>query len=408
MTDDQQQPRTTGTATSRARLRRRAVRRPTLARLALSGPSGSGKTWTALSIAEVLAPGGHLLVIDTEQGDNAQGAAELYADQWAFDTIEWHAPYDPRDLAITLDDLSALPDGERPDVVVVDSASHFWVGQGGTLDIVDGRFGGWKAGTPVQDEMISAFLRCRYHLLVCTRAKQDYQVEELPNGKQRVTKLGLAPVQRDALEYEFQVALQLDMDHRIDVGKTRAQPLAGGSWPAGQQARFAATYRDWLRSGVQLAPMADVDALREVLRTAELGPDWQTAGWPKVAQLDAERLPDAWAWVGQQLGIAPHEYEADDSGQVCRRCGASYRARWHGATDPDVPDVPPAEPEAVPDAPPEPQPADPNDPESGTYPAEPLDITDEPGPSDESEEQEAPQAKRDAAFDHVVGTLAPA
>lgn len=399
MADDQpnqQQPRTTGTATSRARMRRRAVRRPTLARLALSGPSGSGKTWTALSVAEVLAPGGRLLVIDTEQGDNQQGAAELYADQWQFDTIEWHAPYDPRDLAITLDDLSALPDGERPDVVVVDSASHFWIGQGGTLDIVDGRFGGWKTGTPAQDEMIAAFLRARYHLLVCTRAKQDYQVEELPNGKQRVTKLGLAPVQRDALEYEFQVALQLDMDHRIDVGKTRAQPLAGGSWPAGQQARFAAIYRDWLRSGVQLAPMADVEALRELLRTAELGREWSAAGWPKVAQLDADRLPEAWAWVGTQLGIEPHPL-VSGQGDDCERCGASWRARWHVAQTPDPgPDGPSSPVEEG--VQPEPEPSSEAVPEG------------EAPPSDEPANQEAPpsddaQARAMAA---VVGSLAPA
>ena len=106
MTD--QAPRTTGTATSRARYVRPAVRRPTKARLAVTGPSGSGKTWTALSVAEVLAPGGRVLVIDTERGDDGQGAAELYADQFSFSTLEWLPPYDPRDLAITLDSVAIM------------------------------------------------------------------------------------------------------------------------------------------------------------------------------------------------------------------------------------------------------------------------------------------------------------
>jgi hypothetical protein len=329
------QPRTTGTATSRARNRRPAIRRPTLARLALSGPSGAGKTWTALSFAEVL--GGPVLVIDTERGDDAQGAAELYADQFAFDTIEWPAPYDPRDLALTLDDLSALPDDERPAVVIIDSASHFWIGEGGTLDIAGGKFGGWRTATPAQDELVNAILRGRFHVIVCTRARMDYAVEEEPGGKQKVVKLGLAPVQRPELEYEFQVVLNLDTDHRIDVAKTRAQPLAGMSWPAGQQERAALIYREWLASGHQLARQSDVDALREVLRTAELGPQWQGAGWPKADRLNADQLGEAWAWVGLQLGVAPHPFDPDaEGGAACATCGISYRARWHSDLAPEA------------------------------------------------------------------------
>lgn len=341
---DQHPPRTTGTATSRARLRRPAIRRPTLARLALAGPSGSGKTWTALSIAEVL--GGPTLVIDTERGDDAQGAAELYADTFAFDTIEWPAPYDPRDLALTLDELSALPDDERPATVIIDSASHFWRGEGGTLDIAGGKFGGWRVATPAQDELVAAILRGRFHVVVCIRARQDYQVEEEPGGKQKVVKLGLAPVQRDDLEYEFQVVASLDADHRIDISKTRAQPLAGGSWAAGQQERFALIFRDWLASGVQLARQADVDALRDTLRTAELGPQWQGAGWPKADRLNADQLEDAWAWVGLQLGIAPHPFAPEaEGGAACASCGVSYRARWHSGLEPDKPETEDAEPE---------------------------------------------------------------
>ena len=383
-------PRTTGTATSRARLVRPAVRRPTKARLAISGPSGSGKTWTALSIAEVLAPGGRVLVVDTERGDDDQGAAELYADAFSFSVLEWPAPYDPRDLAITLDDLTAMPGVDRPDVVILDSASHFWRGQGGTLDIAGGKFGGWKTATPVQDELVSAILRAGYHVIVCLRARQDYQVEEGDQGKQRVVKLGLAPVQRDDLEYEFQVVITLDMDHRIDVGKTRAQPLAGGSWPAGAQERFALLYREWLDRGIRLARQEDVEALRSVIRTADLGRQWQTDGWPKADRLDLDQVVGAWRWLAGQLGIDAHEYEADESGEVCRRCGAPYRAAWH-----QTPDTPP-------------------DPDPGRPFEEPSIETEEPEarPSDPVEEAVHPETDepetvdpRDAARAAVVESL---
>jgi hypothetical protein len=404
--DQPQQPRTTGTATSRARLVRPAVRRPTLARLALSGPSGSGKTWTALSVAEVLAPGGRVVVIDTERGDNAQGAAELYADTFAFEVLEWPPPYDPRDLALTLDDLSSLPAAERPHVVVLDSASHFWRGQGGTLDIAGGKFGGWKAATPAQDDLVAAILRAGYHVLVCLRARQDYAVEEGDHGKQKVVKLGLAPVQRDDLEYEFQVVVQLDMDHRIDVGKTRAQPLAGGSWPAGQQARFAALYRDWLVSGTQVAPMADVEALRQVLRTAELGPQWQAAGWPKADRLNADQLDAAWTWLGQQLGIARHVAALVGDSDECTLCSASWRARWHdapGAADAPQPEPEQAEPDAeqAPDSAEEPEATNPV--EEGVQPESKARSQGRA----EGRQGEAPGPDREAAAEHVAATLGP-
>ena len=142
----------TGTASSRLALRRPAIRKAALARLALSGASGSGKTWTALGIATRLTaghPDAVILVIDTEPGDGRQGAAGLYADRFRFDTIEWHPPYDPRDLALTI--REAYPVLPEHSVVIIDSASHFWRGEGGILDIAGGRFAGWKTATPIQD-----------------------------------------------------------------------------------------------------------------------------------------------------------------------------------------------------------------------------------------------------------------
>jgi hypothetical protein len=212
----------------------------------------------------------------------------------------------------------------------------------------------------------------------------DYAVEEEPGGKQKVVKLGLAPVQRPELEYEFQVVLNLDTDHRIDVGKTRAQPLAGMSWPAGQQERMAVLFRDWLASGVQLARQADVDALREVLRTADLGPQWQGAGWPKADRLNADQLGEAWAWVALQLGISPHPFEPEaEGGAACAACGVSYRARWHveniapdkpdddndgGTSTPDEASDEP-EPEPARDAAHEPEDAEPEETEDADAPA---------------------------------------
>lgn len=117
-----------GRTMSRLGQARQATRRQLKARVAFDGPSGSGKTWTSLEWATVLADGGRILVIDTEHG-----SASLYSDVFTFEVITWAPPYDPGELADTIREAGAA----GFDVIVVDSLSHFWEGEGGTLDIVD-------------------------------------------------------------------------------------------------------------------------------------------------------------------------------------------------------------------------------------------------------------------------------
>src|SRR5579859_8010062 len=151
-----------------------AVRAGQKARIALTGPSGAGKTWTALSIATVLAADeGKVLLIDTEEGSGA-----LYADEFRYEHLRWMPPYDPRELT---DTLGAA--GHEYAVVIVDSLSHFWDDEGGTLDIVDSvaarsssgnTFAAWKQGTPIQKDMVRSFLRCTAHVIVTMRSKTEY------------------------------------------------------------------------------------------------------------------------------------------------------------------------------------------------------------------------------------------
>lgn len=333
------QPTTTGTATSRTNLRRRATRKATRARLAISGPTNSGKTWTALSIAEVLAPGGQHIMIDTEPSDDKNTAGELYSDRFAFDLIPWVAPYDPRDLTLTISELA----DDQIDVLIIDSASHFWTGEGGTLDIADGRFGGWRVATPVQNALVDAILHAPFHVIVCTRAKMEYAVETTPGGKQTVRKLGMAPIQRQDLEYEFQVVAVMDTDHRIDISKTRAAPLAGESFPANQQDRFATIYRDWLALGLQLVTQADADLIRQAINTLEEVEERNTARRTfreqhgNVDELEVAELPAAWSTVSAVTGVDPHPFTPrEDEPHVCGTCTLGRRAGWHNANLPQA------------------------------------------------------------------------
>lgn len=235
-----------------------AVRRGNKARIALAGPAGSGKTWTALTIASALAPDGPVLVIDTERG-----SASLYADEFAFDTVDWLPPYNPAELAAAVREVGPrYADG----VIVVDSLSHFWQGEGGTLDVVDmaaarsrgNKFAGWKVGTPVQDEMVAAMLNAPCHVIATMRSKTEY-VQDKEGDRTVIRKLGMAPVQRDGIEYEFTVTADLDLDHLLTVSKTRCSPLAGKGYRAGHATELGTTLRDWLNGAEPAATPATAE-----------------------------------------------------------------------------------------------------------------------------------------------------
>lgn len=236
---------------SRLTRARTAVRPALKGRILLAGPPGAGKTRTGLIVAETLADGGPVLVIDTEKE-----SALTYADDFGFDHLGWQPPYDPRELAATITDA-----GAKYAVVIVDSASHFWRKAGGTLDIAEGKFTGWKAARPAQEDLIDAVLDCRAHVILCARSKVEHVQEEV-NGRHVVRKLGMAVQQDDTLEYEMNVAAELDMEHRLTISKSRCITVpVGRFWQPGHAEDMARIYADWLKGGEPPAPQKVVDGL---------------------------------------------------------------------------------------------------------------------------------------------------
>lgn len=204
---------------------KKAVRTAKRAKIALDGPSGSGKTATALRLTRGLAgPDGKVAVIDTERG-----SASLYAGRFGG---EW-------DVDDELPDFSpkALMDRIRAAEVagyaalVVDSFSHFWMGTGGELEMVDAvkkrsksgdGFGAWREVTPVHNELIQCILTSKLHIVCCMRTKTEWVVEQNERGKNAPRRIGTTPVQRDGTEYEFDVWGSMDGAVMV-VTKTRLE-----------------------------------------------------------------------------------------------------------------------------------------------------------------------------------------
>jgi hypothetical protein len=221
---------------------RRAVKRDAKVRLALSGPSGSGKTYTLLKIATDL--GGPIALVDTERG-----SAEKYADLFEFDTLPLES-FSP-DLVPGLIE-TAVAQGYR--ILIIDSLSHFWSGTDGELDQVDklkrrlrdNGFAAWREVTPKHNRMIDAMLSAPLHILVSMRVKTEWVMEtEERTGKTKPRKVGLQPVMRDGIEYEFDVCGDMDQENTLQVTKSRCPKLSGGVFPK-PGTELAGILKEWL------------------------------------------------------------------------------------------------------------------------------------------------------------------
>lgn len=198
-------------------------------RLALCGPTGSGKTYTALVIAQELAgPDGLVGVIDTEHG-----SASLYSDEFTFQTLELTS-FEPKKY------VSAIREAEAAGitVLIIDSLSHAWMGVGGALDQVDkagarmggNKFAAWRDVTPQHNELVDAILSAKMHIICTMRSKMEYILEEkVKDGRTTVVprKVGMAPIQRDGVEYEFTLVGEMDINHSLVITKTRINALDG-------------------------------------------------------------------------------------------------------------------------------------------------------------------------------------
>src|SRR5213593_3714167 len=90
--------------------------------------TGGGKTFTGMRLASGICAGKPFAVIDTENR-----RALHYADQFKFEHAELRPPFRPQSYA----DAVVAADAANYPVIVVDSGSHVWAGDGGVLDWQD-------------------------------------------------------------------------------------------------------------------------------------------------------------------------------------------------------------------------------------------------------------------------------
>ena len=152
-----------------------AIRQQTKLKLAITGPSGSGKTYSALDLMEAeirsqrskfddtngFVPNAfpYTTTFTSSVVDTENGSASLYADRFKFDILTLSPPYTIPKY------LECIKAASSHDVLIVDSLSHGWMGEGGLLakkEALDSRggnpFANWAIITKEQEILKSAIL----------------------------------------------------------------------------------------------------------------------------------------------------------------------------------------------------------------------------------------------------------
>ncbi len=254
---------------------KKAQRKKAKLRLGIAAPSGAGKTYSALLMAFGL--GGKVGLIDTEHG-----SGHLYAHLGDYDVIEISAPYT---VAKYTEAIHAFEQAGYS-TIIIDSLSHAWAGDGGLLDkqgkIADrgtNSFAAWRTITPEHNALVDAMLQSPCHIIATMRAKQDYVLETNDKGKQTPKKVGMAPVQREGMEYEFTVMLDVDMHHIASASKDRTSLFDGRYFKITQET--GTELLTWLESGAEPPPAPDVQSILRGLSGAAtleiLKSNWEQA-----------------------------------------------------------------------------------------------------------------------------------
>lgn len=262
---------------------KKAVKSESRLRMALVGPSGAGKTFTALRFAAALSKR-RIAVIDTERG-----SASKYADRFDFDCLDLETHHPDR----FCDAINAAVGGGEFDLLVIDSLSHAWMGRGGALEQVDNEaakikgnsFGAWKNVTPMHNRLVDTIVSAPLHVIATMRSKSEWLQDVDERGKKVIRKVGTQAVQRDGMEFEFDVVADMEpARNTFVVTKTRCPDLTGyhadkpgdevadilSRWLAGEKSAFTRAV-DAIFNARTIEELKAVGEMVEALDKQEVG-----------------------------------------------------------------------------------------------------------------------------------------
>jgi hypothetical protein len=206
---------------------RKASRKKARLRLGISAPSGAGKTMGALLLAYgITKDWGKIGLIDTEEG-----SGELYVGVHKqgvtigeFGYIRISKDFSPVNYTNAIHAFEAA----NYEVIIIDSLTHAWAGaegllqkQGNIAAKTGNGYTAWRNVTPQHDALVNCMLQSPANIIATMRSKVEYAMQKGPDGKTKVEKMGMAPIQREGMEYEFTTFFDIDSNSIASASKDR-------------------------------------------------------------------------------------------------------------------------------------------------------------------------------------------
>lgn len=309
--------------------------------IGIAGQSGSGKTLTALYIARGMVDSPNQIgFLDTE---NKRGS--LYSDELdgQFLIGDLYPPFSPDRYS------QAIKEFEKSGVkvLVIDSITHEWEGEGGCIDIAENtnsKIADWKKAKAEHKKFMNALLQSDIEtIIVCVRAREvmDFRVPSKP------VSLGIQPICEKNFMFEMTASVMMFNEGKnqqhLKVPKELKGVFGDGNNYLGRDT--GAGIKRWVNSGVQINP--------ELI-------SWQNK-LQSSASSGLKAMAAVWSQVPKHLQpeLAAHKDQCKASAEAYDRAEAEREetekaARTHIDTDAPLTGFNPAkkvpEPELIPPA----------------------------------------------------------
>jgi len=266
---------------------RPAVRGGSKPIIGICGTSGSGKTFTALKMARgMVKSASEIGLLDTE---NKRGS--LYADilDGPFQIGDLYAPFSPARYRDAIKEFQAA--GVK--VLVIDSISHEWEGEGGCDDIANlpllngGKMANWIGAKRQHKTFMNTLLYCPMPVIVCIRAREK---TDFKNPSKPIS-LGLQPICEKNFMFELTASMLIENEGKkqtfLKLPAFLKQFFGNGDGYLGEDTGRKVV--DWFEVGERDSP--EIAALKaEMLSACEFGFTGLMAIWNRLTSAQKKKL----------------------------------------------------------------------------------------------------------------------
>lgn len=276
--------------------------------IGIAGQSGSGKTFTALKIARgMVDDASEIGFLDTENGRGRLYSSIL---DGKFQHADLFAPFSPARYRQAIEEFQNA--GVK--VLVIDSGSHEWEGEGSCTDIAEQallngkRTADWKRAKSEHKKFMSALLQSNMHIIVCLRAREKTSFVN-PKAPE---SLGIQPVCEKDFMFEMTVSMMMMDSGKVQEFTKLPEELRPIFFDSGRDSyhngylgeAHGAGLLKWVNSGVKID--SEFEHWRSKLQMAASG---GKAGLAKEAANVPDNMKEKIRAVWSSLSASAAEYD---------------------------------------------------------------------------------------------------